>query len=147
MKVGDGEPLPLEFDEPHPQQPESQKNSVVRPTSTLIRLHIGSFTTAPRGPPVIPFGGARNDTTGDYHLEARSQVATLKEKFGKKLRTIRRERRMTQEQFAETLNISVDFLSLVERGRNAPSFETLDRLSKRLKLPVAALFTFDGNHD
>jgi hypothetical protein len=33
---------------------------------------------------------------------------------------------MTQEQFAETLNISVDFLSLVERGINAPSFETLD---------------------
>ena len=51
---------------------------------------------------------------------------------------------MTQEQFAETLDISVDFLSLMERGRNAPSFETLDKLSKRLKLPVADLFTFDG---
>jgi len=51
---------------------------------------------------------------------------------------------MTQEQFAETLDISVDFLSLMERGRNAPSFETLDKLSKRLKLPVADLFTFDS---
>jgi len=50
---------------------------------------------------------------------------------------------MTQEQFAETLDVSVDFLSLVERGRNAPSFDTLDRIAKRLKMPVGDLFTFD----
>ena len=71
-------------------------------------------------------------------------MTTLREKFGRRLRQIRTQRRMTQEQFAETLDISVDFLSLMERGRNAPSFETLDKLSKRLKLPVADLFTFDS---
>ncbi len=49
---------------------------------------------------------------------------------------------MTQERFAEALDISVDFLSLVERGRNAPSFETLDKIAKRLRIPVADLFTF-----
>lgn len=51
---------------------------------------------------------------------------------------------MTQERFAETLDISVDFLSLVERGISAPSFETIERMSKRLKIPVAHLFTFDS---
>jgi DNA-binding transcriptional regulator YiaG len=30
---------------------------------------------------------------------------------------------MSQERFAEVLDISVDFLSLMERGRNASSFE------------------------
>jgi transcriptional regulator with XRE-family HTH domain len=50
---------------------------------------------------------------------------------------------MTQEQFAEMLGISVDFLSLVERGINAPSFETLDKIAKRLKVRVAELFTFE----
>jgi transcriptional regulator with XRE-family HTH domain len=49
---------------------------------------------------------------------------------------------MSQERFAETLGISVDFLSLIERGRNAPSFETLDRMAKRLRVSVADLFTF-----
>jgi transcriptional regulator with XRE-family HTH domain len=72
-------------------------------------------------------------------------VATLKAQFGQRLREIRNQRRMTQEQFAEKLNISVDFLSLVERGRNAPSFETLDRIARRLRLSVADLFTFDRN--
>jgi transcriptional regulator with XRE-family HTH domain len=52
---------------------------------------------------------------------------------------------MSQERFAEALGISVDFLSLIERGRNAPSFETLDRMARRLKVPVANLFTFDAN--
>jgi transcriptional regulator with XRE-family HTH domain len=37
----------------------------------------------------------------------------------------------------------VDFLSLIERGRNAPSFETLDRMARRLRVSVAELFAFD----
>jgi transcriptional regulator with XRE-family HTH domain len=52
---------------------------------------------------------------------------------------------MTQERFAEVLDISVDFLSLIERGKNAPSFETLDKISKRLRVPLAELFIFDRN--
>lgn len=55
-----------------------------------------------------------------------------------------RIRRITQEEFAYMVGMSVDFLSLIERGRNAPSFETLDRIAKKLKLPVADLFTFSG---
>jgi transcriptional regulator with XRE-family HTH domain len=70
-------------------------------------------------------------------------VATLRKKFGARLRQIRAQRRMSQERFAETLNLSVDFLSLVERGVNAPSFDTLEKIAKRLKVPVADLFTFD----
>ena len=50
---------------------------------------------------------------------------------------------MTQERFAEVLDISVDFLSLVERGINAPSFETIEKIAKRLRMPEADLFAFD----
>jgi transcriptional regulator with XRE-family HTH domain len=70
-------------------------------------------------------------------------VATLRKRFGQHLREIRLQRGMTQERFAEALDISVDFLSLIERGRNAPSFETLDRFAKRLKVSVADLFNFN----
>jgi len=69
-------------------------------------------------------------------------VASLKERFGQRLRDIRQERRMTQEQFAELLGISVDFLSLIERGNSAPSFEMIDVFSAQLGIPVTALFTF-----
>jgi transcriptional regulator with XRE-family HTH domain len=70
-------------------------------------------------------------------------VAALKTKFGERLREIRAQRKMTQEEFAEALSISVDFLSLMEQGRNAPSFQTLERIAKRLGVPVASLFMFD----
>ena len=49
---------------------------------------------------------------------------------------------MSQERFAETLDISMDFLSLIERGRNAPSFEALEKIAKRLRMSVSGLFTF-----
>lgn len=52
---------------------------------------------------------------------------------------------MTQEQLAEAADISVDFLSLVERGVNAPSFTTLERLADALGVPEKDLFEFGGD--
>jgi transcriptional regulator with XRE-family HTH domain len=40
--------------------------------------------------------------------------------------------------------MSVDFLSLIERGRNAPSFKKLERMAKGLRKPVAFLFMFEA---
>lgn len=49
---------------------------------------------------------------------------------------------MTQEQFAEVLDISIDFLSLIERGLNAPSFESIEAFSITLGIPVCDFFDF-----
>jgi transcriptional regulator with XRE-family HTH domain len=70
-------------------------------------------------------------------------VPSLRDKFGQRLKAIRLARKLSQEQFAELLGISVDFLSLIERGINAPSFENLDAFSAQLNMPVSALFDFD----
>jgi DNA-binding XRE family transcriptional regulator len=56
--------------------------------------------------------------------------------------SIRQERNLPQEDFAELIGISVDFLSLIERGINAPSFEKLEQMAKRLRVPVKHLFDF-----
>jgi transcriptional regulator with XRE-family HTH domain len=69
-------------------------------------------------------------------------MASLRIQFGRHLRRVRRSRDMTQEQFAEAVGISVDFLSLIERGINAPSFETLECISRVLKVRVTDLFDF-----
>jgi len=70
----------------------------------------------------------------------------LKKQFGLRLRQVRDDLDKTQEEFAEILGISVDFLSLIERGRNAPSFKKLEKMSRGLQKPVAYLFTFDPNY-
>jgi transcriptional regulator with XRE-family HTH domain len=69
-------------------------------------------------------------------------MPTLRKEFGQRLRTIRLERKLSQERFAEFVGISVDFLSLIERGRNAPSFETIEHMAKKLRMPVMELFDF-----
>jgi transcriptional regulator with XRE-family HTH domain len=72
-------------------------------------------------------------------------LSALREKFGDRIKTIRLARSMSQEQFAELLQISVDFLSLVERGINAPSFENLEVFSTQLSIPVHELFVFEDS--
>ena len=51
----------------------------------------------------------------------------------------------TQEDFAELVGMSVDFLSLIERGRNAPSFKKLELMIKGLGVSAAYLFTFEAS--
>jgi len=69
-------------------------------------------------------------------------MPSLRQEFGKRLLAIRHERNLTQEEFAELVGISVDFLSLIERAINSPSFDVLERMGARLHLPVRALFDF-----
>jgi transcriptional regulator with XRE-family HTH domain len=72
-------------------------------------------------------------------------LSALREKFGNRLKAIRLARSMSQEQFAELLQISVDFLSLIERGINAPSFENLEVFSTQLGIPVHELFVLEDS--
>jgi transcriptional regulator with XRE-family HTH domain len=69
-------------------------------------------------------------------------MSNLKIDFGRRVRVLRKRKGMTQEQLAEVADISVDFLSLMERGVNAPSFATLERLADALGVPVKELFEF-----
>ena len=66
----------------------------------------------------------------------------LKQKFGKRLRFVRRQKDLTQEQLAELVGLSVEFISNIERGINAPSFNTLEKLEQVLHTPVSEMFTF-----
>jgi transcriptional regulator with XRE-family HTH domain len=69
-------------------------------------------------------------------------MRSLRRQFGLRLKSIRTARKLTQEQFAEVIGVSVDFLSLIERGINAPSFERIEQIAKRLDTSAASLFTF-----
>lgn len=72
------------------------------------------------------------------------EASQLRERFGQRVRWLRSEHGLTQEQLAERAGISVDFLSLIERGKSAPSFENLDELADALEVSVAELFNFKG---
>jgi transcriptional regulator with XRE-family HTH domain len=67
----------------------------------------------------------------------------LQKQLGKRIAALRKARKLTQEQMAEALGCSVEFISLVERGVNAPSVAGLEKFAKLLKVEVKELFTFE----
>lgn len=71
-------------------------------------------------------------------------MSKLQEKFGNRIKTLRHQHDMTQEQLAETTELSVEFISLIERGVNSPSFKTLQVLADAFNIEVFKLFEFDN---
>jgi transcriptional regulator with XRE-family HTH domain len=66
----------------------------------------------------------------------------LQKNLGKRIASLRKAKKLTQEQLAEVVGHSVEFISLVERGVNAPSVAGLEKFAKALKVEVKELFTF-----
>ena len=69
----------------------------------------------------------------------------LQKKLGQRIATLRKKQGLTQEDLAEVIGCSVEFISLVERGVNAPSVAGLQGFADALEVEVRDLFTFDGS--
>jgi transcriptional regulator with XRE-family HTH domain len=70
----------------------------------------------------------------------------LQKKLGRRIAELRRARKLTQERLAEAVGCSVEFISLVERGVNAPTVAKLANFAAVLKVEVWELFTFNGKN-
>ena len=64
--------------------------------------------------------------------------------LGRRIRQLRQARpeRLTQEDLAERADISVSFLSMIERGERAPHIETLIHIASALGVSISELFLF-----
>jgi transcriptional regulator with XRE-family HTH domain len=67
-------------------------------------------------------------------------MSEVKLRFGKRLRKIRRNQDLTQAQLAELVGVSVDFISLIERGMSSPSFETIQKFGEILGVDFSEFF-------
>ncbi len=67
----------------------------------------------------------------------------LQTKLGQRIADLRKTRQLTQAALAKKIGCSVDFISLVERGVNAPSVAGLAKFARVLKVEVRDLFTFE----
>lgn len=66
----------------------------------------------------------------------------LKKSLGKRIAALRRSKKLSQEDFADKSGYSVEFISLVERGVNAPSVAGLEKIAKALGVQIKDLFDF-----
>ena len=67
----------------------------------------------------------------------------LQKNLGQRIAELRKARQLTQTGLAKKIGCSVEFISLVERGVNAPSVAGLEKFARVLKVEVADLFTFE----
>jgi len=67
----------------------------------------------------------------------------IKEEFGEKIKRMRQNRGLTQEQLAEAVDISQRALSAIERGENFVTAETLEKLLKALNTTSDELFALN----
>lgn len=70
-------------------------------------------------------------------------MANIKQLFGKKIKFYREKSNLTQEQLAEKISINSRSLSLIERGNNFITAETLTAIAKSLDVTPKKLFDFD----
>lgn len=64
-------------------------------------------------------------------------------KFGKRLKELRLEKGITQEQLAEKLGLSANYIGMIERAERSTSLSKLFTLAKVLEVKMSELFNFD----
>ncbi len=70
-------------------------------------------------------------------------MSNVKKLLGNKIKQIRKNKNLTQEELSELINIEVPSLSNIERGKFAPSIETLQKLSSALDVQMWEFYYFN----
>ncbi len=70
-------------------------------------------------------------------------MTNIKKLLGKKIKFYRKKADLTQEQLAEKISINSRSLSLIERGNNFITAETLSSIAEALNVTPKKLFDFD----
>jgi transcriptional regulator with XRE-family HTH domain len=64
----------------------------------------------------------------------------LKRRIAIKLKTMRKSRKLTQDDLADLIGRSVDAVSNIERSKGLPSLETLQAIASKLDVPIGEFF-------
>jgi len=70
-------------------------------------------------------------------------MSDLTKRFGRLLVGHRSRRRLTQEQLAQRIDMSVDMISRMESGTSGASFNTVEKLARALEIDPGQLFVAD----
>lgn len=69
-------------------------------------------------------------------------VEQFRQRFGRRLAALRKEKNLTQEALARKLKVDPVYVAFLEGAKRSPSFSTLYKLSIILEVSVSDLFRF-----
>ena len=62
--------------------------------------------------------------------------------FGKRLKSLRVQKKITQEQFAELTGLHKNYIGMIERGERNPSLINIEILAKGFDISISELMKF-----
>jgi transcriptional regulator with XRE-family HTH domain len=68
-------------------------------------------------------------------------MATVTQKFGLKIRDLRKRKGLSQEKLAELAKIDYSYLNAIEAGKKNPSLKRIAKLARVLGVSLPELFT------
>ncbi len=71
----------------------------------------------------------------------------LKENLGKNIQKYRKLNGITQEKLAEIIDVEINSISSIERGKYFPTAENLVKISNALNVKLPDLFTFKDEYN
>lgn len=69
----------------------------------------------------------------------------IKEKFGIRLRTLRKEKGLSQEELADRSGLNRPYISGIEQGKRNVSLEVMEKLAGAMGVEIGSLVNFDNN--
>ncbi len=67
--------------------------------------------------------------------------------FGQKLRSIRKAKKLSQEELAEKANLHPTYVGVIERGEQSPTLDTVEKIAGALHIKEKELFYFSSQHE
>lgn len=61
-----------------------------------------------------------------------------------RIKEVRKEKHITQEKLVENIDITRQYISLIERGDETPSLKVANEIAKELGTSMYAIFDLDG---
>lgn len=77
------------------------------------------------------------EITGNYGCMNKTSV--VHQKIAEKIRSIRKEKGMSQEELAFKAGLNRAYVGYIERGERKPTVDTLAKLAKSLKVKLSEL--------
>jgi transcriptional regulator with XRE-family HTH domain len=69
-------------------------------------------------------------------------MATITQRFGQRVKKIRQQRKMSQEDLANSAKIDLTTVNELEQGNRDPMLKTIWKIANALKVKVSELFDF-----
>jgi len=76
--------------------------------------------------------------------EDKGERSRIKKDFGRNIRSLRRQKGLTQEKMAELAGINPKYLGEIERGIKNPTALVVQRLASALGVPVCEILSKEG---